>query len=154
MRREGFSTEQMAQADEVIALRERIQKLRERVRAADYAYYVLDSPIISDAEYDDLMRAIRALEEANPELREVDSPTQRVSGEVATGFTKFRHLTPMLSLANVRTPEELLAWRDRAKSLLPEAEFRFVGEPKIDGLSMNLVYRNGALQCRRDAWKW
>src|SRR5579859_807463 len=133
MRREGFSTEQMAQADEVIALRERVQELRERVRTADYAYYVLDNPVISDAEYDDLMRAIRALEEAHPELREDDSPTQRVPGEVATGFAKFRHLTPMLSLANVRTPEELVAWRERAQSILPEAAFQFVGEPKIDG---------------------
>lgn len=143
--RENLSEEQKAQADELDSLRARVQELRERVRGADYAYYVLDNPIISDAEYDDLMRAIRALEEAHPELQEADSPTQRVPGEVAVGFAKFRHLTPMLSLANVRTPDELLAWRDRARSLLPQAEFRFVGEPKIDGLSMNLVYRDGAL---------
>ncbi len=145
MSRENFTEEQTSQADEINSARDRVQLLRERVRAADYAYYVLDNPIISDAEYDDLMRAIRAIEEARPELREVDSPTQRVPGEVASGFAKFRHLTPMLSLANVRTPEELLAWRDRAQSLLPQAAFRFVGEPKIDGLSMNLVYRDGAL---------
>ncbi len=145
MRREGYSAEQVTQADEINALRARAQELRERIRAADYAYYVLDNPIISDAEYDDLMRALRALEEAHPELQEPESPTQRVSGEVGVGFAKVRHLTPMLSLANVRTPEELNAWRDRAQSLLPEATFRFVGEPKIDGLSMNLIYRNGTL---------
>ncbi len=145
MGREGFSAEQIARVDEIQALRARIQELRERVRAADYAYYVLDSPIISDAEYDDLMRAIQALEEAHPELREAESPTQRVAGEVAAGFAKVRHLTPMLSLANVRTPQELIAWRDRAQSILPEAVFRYVGEPKIDGLSMNLIYRRGAL---------
>lgn len=142
---QGLTAEQAKQAEDWSTLNKRAQDLRERIRAADYAYYVLDSPTISDAEYDDLMRALRTLEEAHPDLREAESPTQRVSGEVATGFAKFRHLTPMLSLANVRTPEELTAWRDRAQSLLPEAGFHFVGEPKIDGLSMNLVYRDGAL---------
>jgi DNA ligase (NAD+) len=127
-------------------LRQRAEELRERLRAADHAYYILDNPSISDAEYDDLMRALRALEETHPELRTPDSPTQRVSGEVASGFSKFRHLTPMLSLANVRTPDELIAWRDRAQSVLPNTQFQYVGEPKIDGLSMNLLYRDGALQ--------
>ena len=122
------------------------EALRKRLREADYAYYTLDNPTISDAEYDGLMRALRALEEAHPELVTPDSPTQHVSGEAASGFAKFRHLAPMLSLANVRTPEELVAWRDRAQRILPQATFRYVGEPKIDGLSMNLVYRNGALE--------
>lgn len=135
----------MAELDSVGDEAARLQALRERVRAADYAYYTLDNPTISDAEYDDLMRAIRAIEDAHPTLRDTASPTQRVAGEVASGFTKFRHLTPMLSLANVRTPDELAAWRDRARSQLPDVEFRFVGEPKIDGLSMNLVYRDGEL---------
>lgn len=142
---EGLTAEQIEQVEDLGRLRQRVHELRERVRAADYAYYVLDNPTISDAEYDDVMRAIRDIETRFPELREVDSPTQRVAGEVATGFTKFRHQTPMLSLANVRTPDELVAWRDRAQSILPEATFRYVGEPKIDGLSMNLVYRDGAL---------
>ena len=127
-------------------LSQEAEALRERIRKADYDYYVLDSPTISDAEYDGLMRALRALEDAHPELITPASPTQRVAGEPATGFTKFRHLTPMLSLANVRAPEELIAWRDRAQHILPEATFQYVGEPKIDGLSMNLVYRNGALR--------
>jgi DNA ligase (NAD+) len=134
------------EARELADLRREAETLSERLREADYAYYVLDSPTISDAEYDDLMRALRALEVAHPELIAPDSPTQRVSGEPAVGFKKFRHLTPMLSLANVRTPEELIAWRDRAQSILPEAVFSYVGEPKIDGLSMNLVYRDGALE--------
>ncbi len=127
-------------------LAQEAEALRERIRKADYDYYVLDSPTISDAEYDGLMRALRALEDAHPELITPASPTQRVAGEPATGFTKFRHLTPMLSLANVRAPEELIAWRDRAQHILPEATFSFVGEPKIDGLSMNLVYRDGVLR--------
>ncbi|HEX8731256.1 MAG TPA: NAD-dependent DNA ligase LigA [Ktedonobacterales bacterium] len=122
------------------------EALRERIRQADREYYELDSPTISDAEYDSLMRALRALEAEHPELVTPTSPTQRVAGEAATGFAKFRHLTRMLSLATVRTPDELIAWRDRAQHILPEATFRYVGEPKIDGLSMNLVYRNGALR--------
>ncbi|HZC07526.1 MAG TPA: NAD-dependent DNA ligase LigA [Ktedonobacterales bacterium] len=136
-----MSEEMQALAD----LRRQAEALSERLREADYAYYVLDNPTISDAEYDGLMRELRALEAEHPELVTPDSPTQRVSGEPAPGFSKFRHLTPMLSLANVRTPEELVAWRDRAQNILPEAVFQYVGEPKIDGLSMNLVYRHGAL---------
>ncbi len=127
-------------------LSRKAEQLRERLREADYTYYVLDNPTISDADYDGLMRALRALEEAHPEVMAPDSPTQRVAGEPAAGFTKYRHHTPMLSLANVRTPEELAAWRDRAQHILPEAVFRYVGEPKIDGLSMNLVYRDGVLR--------
>src|SRR5262245_11909715 len=123
----------------------RLQELRERIHAADTAYYVNDNPILSDAEYDDLMRELRALEEAYPELVIPDSPTQHVSGEAATTFTKMRHLTPMLSLANVRTPEELRAWQQRAQRLLPQAVFSYVCEPKIDGLSMNLTYERGRL---------
>ncbi len=121
------------------------RELRERILAADNAYYVLDNPILSDAEYDDLMRELRALEAAHPELRTPDSPTQRVPQVGSSAFGKFRHPTPMLSLANARTPDELRAWYDRAHNLLPQATFAFVCEPKIDGLSMNLVFENGVL---------
>ena len=119
--------------------------LRERIKEADYAYYELDNPIISDAAYDDLMRELKALEEAHPEIITPDSPTRHVSGEAAAGFTKVRHATPMLSLANVRSPEELRAWFQRAQNQLPSATLSFVGEPKIDGLSMNLTYERGRL---------
>ncbi len=123
----------------------RIEELRQRILAADNAYYELDNPIMSDADYDALMRELRALEEAHPELVTPDSPTQRVSGEAASSFAKVRHLTPMLSLANVRTPDELRAWQLRAQRLLPGATFTYECEPKIDGLSMNLVYERGRL---------
>jgi DNA ligase (NAD+) len=123
----------------------RVGALRARIREADRAYYEQDSPTISDAEYDELMRELRALEEAYPEIITPDSPTQTVSGVPAVGFAKVRHRTPMLSLANARAPEELLAWRDRAARVLPQAVFRYVCEPKIDGLSMNLTYERGAL---------
>jgi DNA ligase (NAD+) len=124
---------------------QRADALRTRIREADRAYYEQDNPIISDAEYDELMRELRALEEANPALVTPDSPTQAVSGAPAAGFAKVRHRTPMLSLANARAPEELLAWRDRAARVLPQAVFRYVCEPKIDGLSMNLTYDHGEL---------
>lgn len=124
---------------------DRARELRERILAADNAYYVLDNPILSDAEYDNLMRELRALETAHPELRTPDSPTEQVPNVGSSAFGKVRHLTPMLSLANARTPDELRAWDDRAHNLLPEATFAYVCEPKIDGLSMNLVYENGAL---------
>lgn len=123
----------------------RIAELRERIEAADHAYYALDNPLISDAEYDMLMRELRALEEAYPALITPGSPTQRVSGEAAAGFAKVRHLTPMLSLANVRSPDELRAWQQRAQRLLPNAVFTYVCEPKIDGLSMNLTFEHGRL---------
>ncbi|MGZ3584239.1 MAG: NAD-dependent DNA ligase LigA [Ktedonobacterales bacterium] len=126
-------------------LETRVEELRTRLREADHAYYVEDNPIISDAEYDTLMRELRAVEEANPALITPDSPTQRVSGEASTTFTKVRHLTGMFSLANARTPDELRAWQQRAERLLPNATFTYVGEPKIDGLSMNLLYERGRL---------
>src|SRR5260370_35834226 len=88
---------------------------------------------------------MKALEEAYPELVVRDSPTQGVSGEAAAGFKKVRHATPMLRLANVRTPDELQAWQQRAQRQLPNARFEYVVKPKIDGLSMNLTYVNGRL---------
>jgi DNA ligase (NAD+) len=124
---------------------ERAEELRRQIREADYAYYALDNPTLSDAQYDELMRELRALEEAHPDLITPDSPTQHVSGEAASGFKKVRHRTPMLSLANARTPEELQAWQLRAQRQLPNATFAYVCEPKIDGLSMNLLYEKGKL---------
>ncbi|MFI5273053.1 MAG: NAD-dependent DNA ligase LigA [Ktedonobacterales bacterium] len=125
--------------------RARAEALRERIRQAEHAYYMLDNPTLSDAEFDEMVRELRELEERHPRLITPDSPTQRVSGETASTFAKVRHLTPMLSLATVRTPQELLAWQQRAQRLLPNATFAYVGEPKIDGLSMNLLYEQGVL---------
>lgn len=127
------------------ALEDHLRKLRERIREADYAYYVLDNPIMADQDYDNLMRELQAIEQEHPELVTPDSPTQQVSGEPAAGFAKVRHLTPMLSLANVRSSEELRAWVQRAQNQLPNAHFAFTCEPKIDGLSMNLLYESGKL---------
>ncbi|WP_287158436.1 NAD-dependent DNA ligase LigA [Chloroflexus sp.] len=125
---------------------DRINELRSLIRRYDYHYYVLDDPIVSDAEYDMLMAELRALEAAHPELITPDSPTQRVSGIPASQFAKVQHPQPMLSLGNAFTKADLLAWRDRVLRLLgPDAKVAYVVEPKIDGLAVALTYRDGRL---------
>jgi DNA ligase (NAD+) len=125
---------------------ERIEELREQIRYYAYRYHVLDDPVISDDAYDALYRELEELERAHPELMSLDSPTQRVGGELREEFTAVEHPSPMLSLSNAFTPEELHAWRDRFMRLLPEeyAEPAYVVEPKIDGLTVVLHYTNGA----------
>jgi DNA ligase (NAD+) len=130
---------------DTLAVEARAETLRAQIREAEHAYYALDNPILSDADFDALVRELQAIEAARPDLITPESPTQRVSGETTSGFAKVVHETPMLSLANVRSPEELRAWQQRAQNLLPEAAFSYVCEPKIDGLSMNLTYERGSL---------
>src|ERR1700745_3703897 len=108
----------------------------------DHRYYVLDSPLVSDAEYDMLMRELRTLEERHPELRTPDSPTQRVAGGISTLFSPVEHLERLLSLDNVFSEEELAAWGARAERLGGTGPY--LCEVKIDGLAVALVYRNGA----------
>lgn len=125
----------------------RVAELTARLRAADHAYYVLDNPILSDAEYDRLMRELAALEEAEPALRRPDSPTQRVGGAPSERFEKVAHREPMLSLGNVVSDEELDEFDARIHRLLgtpPEAPVGYVVEPKLDGLAVELVYERGA----------
>ena len=124
----------------------RVAELREKIRAADHAYYVLDQPILSDAEYDRLMRELAGLEEAHPELATDDSPTRRVSGAPSERFARVVHREPMLSLGNVQTDEELDEFDARVRRLLglPEgATPAYVAEPKLDGLAVELVYEDG-----------
>ncbi len=128
----------------------RVEELRDLVRHHEYRYYVLDSPEISDADYDLLYRELQDLEASFPELVTPDSPTQRVGGEPLAGFAQVRHGEPMLSLANAKNEEELRAWHARAVKLAQEAgadpeELRFVLEPKIDGLAVSLRYEEGRL---------
>ncbi len=125
---------------------ERLDTLRQAVRYHAYRYYVLDDPVISDAEYDALWRELVALEAEHPELVAPDSPTQRVPGAAAERFAKVRHPAPILSLGNAFGPEELIAWRDRFAKLLPAddlARAQYVVEPKIDGLTVVLHYEDG-----------
>ena len=130
-----------------MGVEQRIEELRKEIRYHDYRYYVLDSPVISDAEYDRLMRELQELEAAHPELVTPDSPTQRVGGEPLDKFEKVRHPRPMLSLSDAFDEEELRAWLERISKLLPEGvepkDLQYVVEPKIDGLTVVLTYEDG-----------
>jgi DNA ligase (NAD+) len=127
-----------------------IERLRAELRKHEYQYYVLDSPLISDAEYDGMMRRLQELEAAHPETVTPDSPTQRVGGASREGARTERHSSPMLSLDNALNEEELLAFDRRVAELLGAAgavpRFQYVAELKLDGLSLATRYRNGQLE--------
>ncbi len=128
---------------------ERAAFLRRELARHSQAYYVLDAPVVTDAEYDALMEGLRRLEAEHPELVTPDSPTQRVGGVAAEGFAKVRHAMPMLSLDNAFAEEDIRAWLERMLRRLPEgtteADLGFVVEPKIDGLAVALRYEDGLL---------
>jgi len=135
------------QADEApeADLRRRWQELADEVREHQFRYYVRDAPIISDAEFDKLLRELQGLEDEHPELRTPDSPTQLVGGAgFATDFTQAEHLERMLSLDNVFAPEELAAWAARIKGEIGD-KGHYLCELKIDGVALALVYRDGRL---------
>jgi DNA ligase (NAD+) len=130
---------------------ERAEELRKDLAYHGHRYYVLDDPAIGDDAYDALLDELRAIEAEHPELVTSDSPTQRVGGEPVGRLEKVTHLQPMLSLANARSEEELRAWIDRmrnhlAREGIEDPEFEFVAEPKIDGLAISLLYRDGVLE--------
>jgi DNA ligase (NAD+) len=127
-------------------VKQRINKLRELINHHNYRYYVLDSPEISDAEYDEFMRELQQLEEAHPELITPDSPTQRVGAAPVEAFGVVEHPQPLLSLANAFSDEELDAWYRRAANLLGSRKTDFVCELKIDGLAVALTYVNSLLE--------
>lgn len=127
----------------VQAAAKRAEQLRREINAHNHRYYVLDDSVISDAEYDRLLQELRGLESEYPELLTPDSPTQRVGGAPAEGFTQVQHSAPMLSLANAFNREDLENWLKRTKGLVDDAEFDLVCELKIDGLAVNLSYENG-----------
>jgi DNA ligase (NAD+) len=129
----------------------RAAELREILAYHSRRYYVEDDPEIGDDTYDALYNELRDLESAHPELVTADSPTQRVGGEPVSRLEKVRHPQPMLSLANVRSADELRAWIARmrahlAREGIDEPRFSFVCEPKIDGLAISLLYRGGQLE--------
>jgi DNA ligase (NAD+) len=121
----------------------RIDELRDELRHHEYQYHVLDSPEISDAEYDARMRELRALEAQHPELVTPDSPSQRVGGKPKEGFAKVLHSRPMLSLDNVNSEQELADWERRVRTAVGNAEMSFVCELKMDGVSLALQYEAG-----------
>jgi DNA ligase (NAD+) len=123
----------------------RIAALRTEIAAHDHRYYVLDAPVISDAEYDALMQTLRTLEAAHPELVTADSPTQRVGGTPLATFGAVRHAVPMISLDNAFSEGDARAWAERVRKGLGGADCAFTVEPKFDGASISLRYQHGAL---------
>jgi DNA ligase (NAD+) len=121
----------------------RIEELRAVLRHHEYQYHVLDSPEISDADYDLLMRELRSLEASHPELITPDSPSQRVGGKPKEGFAKVEHSRPMLSLDNVNSEQELSDWERRVRAAVGSADVSFVCELKMDGVSLALQYEPG-----------
>ena len=129
----------------------RAGELRKLLEHHGYRYYVLDDPEIGDAEYDALLDELRAIEAGHPELVTPESPTQRIGGEPVSDLVKVTHPEPMLSLANARSAEELRAWIQRmrnhlAREGIDDPEFEYVAEPKIDGLAISLIYRDGVFE--------
>ncbi|MBB5104329.1 NAD-dependent DNA ligase LigA [Streptomyces spectabilis] len=125
--------------------REQHAQLAERIEEHRFRYYVKDQPVISDAEFDKLLRSLEALEERHPELRTPDSPTQKVASAYETDFASVEHRERMLSLDNAFDDEELAAWAERVTKEVGASAHHFLCELKIDGLAVNLTYEQGRL---------
>ena len=128
------------------ALLKKIESLREKIRHHEYRYYVLDDPEITDAQFDVLMNELKKLEAENPEVITPDSPTQRVGGKPREGFVKAKHSSPMLSLDNAYSEEELRDWERRVHELSGRKDVEYMCELKLDGMSLALVYSDGQLE--------
>jgi DNA ligase (NAD+) len=126
-------------------IEKRIEALREQVRHHEYRYFVLDDPEISDAEFDQLMMQLKKLEAEHPTLVTADSPTQRVGGKPREGVVKAAHSSPMLSLDNTYSVDELRNWERRVHELSGRKDIDYVCELKLDGMSLALLYENGRL---------
>ena len=128
------------------SVRAEVDRLRHELTQHNYRYYVLDDPLVSDAEYDTLFRRLVELEKQHPELHDPLSPTQKVGAPPLTEFAQVRHSLLMLSLANVVSREEMQEFQERIQRFLKnEAPIEYEAEPKIDGVAVELVYENGRL---------
>ncbi|MEU1118102.1 MULTISPECIES: NAD-dependent DNA ligase LigA [unclassified Streptomyces] len=125
--------------------RDQHAQLAEQIEEHRFRYYVKDQPVVSDAEFDKLLRSLEALEDEHPELRTPDSPTQKVSGAYETEFTAVEHRERMLSLDNAFDDAELAAWADRVAKEVGSPDFHLLCELKVDGLAVNLTYEHGKL---------
>ena len=123
---------------------EKIFSLRKKLHDHNYRYYVLDDPLISDYDFDIMMKELNDLEINNPEFNDPNSPTQRVGGEVTKSFNTSIHETPMYSLNNSYSIEDLKDWEKRIKKII-EGPVQYTCELKFDGVSINLLYKNGEL---------
>jgi DNA ligase (NAD+) len=124
----------------------KIEALREKIRHHEYRYYVLDDPEISDADFDKLMNELKRLEAEYPKLVTPDSPTQRVGGKPREGFVKAKHSSPMLSLDNAYSEDELRDWERRVHELTGRTDLEYMCELKLDGMSLALIYSDGRLE--------
>lgn len=127
------------------AVREQHALLAEQVEEHRFRYYVNDQPVVSDTEFDQLLRSLEALEEEYPELRTPDSPTQKVAGAYETDFASVQHRERMLSLDNAFDDEELATWAERVARDVNTGDYHYLCELKVDGLAVNLTYENGRL---------
>jgi DNA ligase (NAD+) len=127
-------------------IEKKIEALREKIRRHEYRYYVLDDPEISDADFDVLMNELKRLEAEHPETITPESPTQRVGGKPREGFVKAKHSSPMLSLDNTYSEEELRDWERRVHELSGRTDLEYMCELKLDGMSLALVYSDGRLE--------
>ena len=123
----------------------RVKELIKKINHLDYCYYVRDDPFVTDDEYDRIYRELQSLERNHPSLVYPDSPTQRVSGGVLDGFEEVEHSIPMLSLNNAISDDEFSNFYERTCSSLKSREVEFVGELKLDGLAVSLIYEEGFL---------
>ncbi len=128
------------------AVKKKIESLREKIRHHEYRYYVLDDPQVSDADFDALMNELKKNEAEHPELITPDSPTQRVGGKPREGFARAKHSSPMLSLDNAYSEEELRDWERRVHELSGRSDVEYTCELKLDGMSLALVYKDGFLE--------
>jgi len=135
----------MARSEIPRAVQKQAEKLRKDLHYHNYRYHVLDKPVISDAEYDRMMRELQELEEKYPSLVTPDSPTQRVGAEPREELGTVRHAIPMLSLDNAMNRDETRAWFERTQQALDTKKLEVVCEPKLDGLAVELVYERGVL---------
>jgi DNA ligase (NAD+) len=124
----------------------RIDELRKQIDYHNYKYYVEASPEISDQEYDRLLKELQRLEDEHPDLKRLDSPTQRVGGQPVDALRSVTHREPMLSIDNTYSPDDLREFDNRIRKLVGKQPIRYVVEPKIDGVASSVTYRNGALE--------
>ena len=136
----------MSSSDPDKKIEKKIEALREKIRHHEYRYYVLDDPEVSDADFDALVNELKRLEAEHPELITPDSPTQRVGGKPREGFVKAKHSSPMLSLDNAYSEEELRDWERRVHELSGRTDLEYMCELKLDGMSLALVYSDARLE--------
>ncbi|MFG2967777.1 NAD-dependent DNA ligase LigA [Streptomyces sp. NPDC048288] len=137
--------QQQAQTAVPAEAREKHARLAEQIEEHRFRYYVKDAPVVSDAEFDTLLKSLEALEDQHPELRTPDSPTQKVAGSYETEFTSVEHRSRMMSLDNTFNDDDLAAWAERVHKELGDQEYHFLCELKVDGLAVNLTYEHGRL---------